>query len=185
MLCLAYFGGAGLVSLGVIEGLHRGAVAGSIAVGAGLLAWSLTGARPPRSDLRMPGLTLLIVALATESIAQLVPRGGATVIAVAAWAIGGLGMGLSYPRLCAAPLADLAPEQVATVATGVEFAELAGTAMGALAGGGVYSLADGLGVSAPAAIATGFALLAGLAVLTVVLARRARHSLSSAVPVGP
>ena len=56
-------------------------------------------------------------------------------------------MGLSYPRLCSAPLDGLAPEQVAPVATAVEFAELAGTAMGALVGGGVYSLADGLGVT--------------------------------------
>jgi MFS family permease len=184
-LCLAYFGGAGLVSLGVVEGLHRGAVAGSIAVGTGLLAWSLTGARPPRSDLRMLGLALLIVALATESVAQMVPRAAAMVIAVAAWAIGGLGMGLCYPRFCSAPLDDLAPEQVAPVATAVEFAELAGTALGALVGGGVYSLADGLGVTAPTAIATGFGLLAGLAVLAVALARRARSPLSSVVPAAP
>jgi MFS family permease len=185
VLCLAYFGGAGLVSLGVVEGLHHGPVAGSIAVGSGLLAWSLTGALRHRSDLRMPGLVLLAAALAVEACAQAMPSGIGALVAIIAWAAGGLGMGLSYPRLYAAPLDDAAPAALAGIATAVSFAELAGTAMGSLAGGGVYSLADGLGLSASGAIAAGFTVLACLGASAVVLAARTRAPLSSAAPAVP
>jgi hypothetical protein len=167
VLCLAYFGGSGLVSLAVIEGLRRGAVAGSVAVGAGLLTWAATGARPPRADRRVLGLVLLASALAVEAVAQALPHGAALAAAVLAWAVAGLGMGLSYPRLYAAPLDGSAAAELATIATGVEFAELTGTALGTLAGGGLYSLAGGLGISAGTAISIAFGLLAALAALAV------------------
>lgn len=167
LLCLAYFGGAGLMSLAVIEGLQRGAVAGSIAVGAGLLAWAAAGARPPKADLRVLGLVLLASALAAEAVAQVLPRGFALGTAVAGWAVAGLGMGLAYPRVYAAPLEGSNPDDVAAIATGVEFAELTGTALGTLAGGGLYSLANELGISAGTAIGGAFAMLAALAALTV------------------
>jgi MFS family permease len=185
VLCLAYFGGAGLVSLGVVEGLHRGPVAGSIAVGAGLLAWSLTGALRQRVDLRMPGLVLLVAALALEAGAQALPDRPGAVVAIAAWAVGGLGMGLSYPRLYAAPLDGAVPASLTAIAAAVSFAELAGTAMGSLAGGGVYSLADGLGLSPSGAIATGFAVLSCLAISSVALAARTAPRVSSAAPTAP
>src|SRR4051794_22068884 len=44
-LVMAFFAGDGLIPLSVVEGLHGGVVGGAIAVGAGLVCWSLTGLR--------------------------------------------------------------------------------------------------------------------------------------------
>ena len=162
-LCLAFFGGHELVSLAVIAGLGAGAVASNIAVGLGLVAWSVAGARPPRADLRQLGFALLAAGLAAEALAQAVPNG--VIVAVGAWALGGAGMGLAYPRLYSAPVDALAPEDVATVATAVAFAELVGVALGALLGGGGYSLLTSLHAPTGTAITVPFAVLAGIACL--------------------
>jgi hypothetical protein len=173
-LCLAFFGGAGLVALAVVESLGRGVVAASVVVGAGLVAWSVTGLRPTRWDARIGdtatiGLVLLTLALAGEVTSQLVRdhRTAALVLAVAAWTVGGLGMGLSYSRLFAEAFDDLPPDRVTTVATATAFAETAASAVGALAGAGLYSIrGDDAGITA------GYAVLAVAAAATAALALR-------------
>ena len=178
-LCLAFFGGAGLVALAAIEGMGRGVVAGSVIVGAGLVAWSVSGLRPPKRDVTTAALVLLAVSLAVEALA-LVAVPDATVAlatAVGAWALGGVGMGLAYPRLFSAAFDDLPPDLVTPAASGVAFAETAGTAVGSLAGGGLYSLASTAGVAADRSLTWAFALLAGVAGATVVVSvsRRVRN----------
>lgn len=167
-LCLAFFGGSGLIALAVVEGLQRGVVASSIAFGAGLVAWSLTGLRlvgPRLRDASTIGLGLLAVALAVEGVA-LTHVGAPTpalVLVVGGWAAAGLGMGLSYPRLSAQAFDALPPQRVASVATAVAFAETSGTAAGALLGGGVYSLSSSFGIAASTSISWAFWLLAAAA----------------------
>jgi len=175
-LCLAFFGGAGLVALAAIEGLGRGVVAGSVVVGAGLVAWSITGLRPPKRDVATAGLVLLAVSLAVEALALFaVPDAtSALAIAVGAWALAGVGMGLAYPRMFSAAFDDLPPDLVTPAASAVAFAETAGTAVGSLAGGGLYSLASTAGVAADRSLTWAFALLAGVAAATLVVSRSRR-----------
>jgi MFS family permease len=178
-LCLAFFGGAGLVALAAIEGMGRGVVAGSVVVGAGLVAWSVTGLRPPKRDVATAGLVLLALSLAVEAVAlAAVPDATAALaIAVGAWALGGVGMGLAYPRLFSAAFDNLPPDLVTPAASAVAFAETAGTAVGSLAGGGLYSLASTAGIAADRSLTWAFALLAGVAAATVVVSvsRRVRN----------
>lgn len=178
-LGMAFFGGDGLVPLSVVAGLHHGVVASAVAVGSGLVCWSLTGLRPQppgrRPDAGTVGIALLTGALAVEALVQfgvLSPAAELPVV-VAAWAVGGLGMGLAYGRLSAQAFDDLAPTAVPLVAAAVAFAETASAVVGSLLGGGVYSL--GLGLDAPVrgAIGVAFLLAAGAAgVGSVVAARR-------------
>jgi hypothetical protein len=69
-------------------------------------------------------------------------------------------MGIAYPRLTSDPFDELPPEQVTGVGTALAFAELAGGAVGALLGGGIYSLAVAAGASASNGLVAGFVLLA-------------------------
>lgn len=178
-LVTAFFGGDGLIPLAVVEGLGRGVVASAVGVGAGLVAWSLTGLRPARGDRRPdPGTTgtaLVCAGLVAEAVAQTgwLPPDPALALAVTAWAVTGFGMGLAYGRLSAQVFDDLPSGQVAAVAGAVAFAETAAVVVGSLLGAGVYSLATGLGTSAAPGIGSGFLLVAavGLAA-TVVAARR-------------
>ncbi|ONI89967.1 hypothetical protein ALI22I_13670 [Saccharothrix sp. ALI-22-I] len=64
-LCLCYFGGAGIISLAAITGLGYGIVAGTVAVGAGLAAWSITGFKPELAERWLPRPQVVGLALVT------------------------------------------------------------------------------------------------------------------------
>jgi MFS family permease len=177
-LTLAFFAGDGLVPLAVVEGLDRGVVAGAVALGAGLVAWSLTGVRPwPAGrgpDPAVLGLCLLTVALVAAVLTQtgLLPRDAALAVLVAGWAVAGLGIGLAYPRLSSGAFDSLTADQIAPVATAVAFAETAAVVLGSLLGAGVYSLATSTGAADRPAVGAGFALAAAIALVAGLLARR-------------
>ena len=180
-LCLAFFGGSGIVSLAVVDGLGNGVVASNVAVGAGLLAWAVTGTRSPRLDDRVGdsavlGLVVLCVALLACSLTltPLLPSPTALPVLVAAWSLAGLGMGVAYPRISSQAMDDLATERVPAAATAVAFAETSGTAVGSLLGGGTYSLASAHAVAPGTSIGWAYLLLtgAGVAALLVCVRRR-------------
>ncbi|HEY8452104.1 MAG: hypothetical protein FWJ70_03060 [Micromonosporaceae bacterium] len=181
-LCLAFFGGSGIVSLAVVDGLGNGVVASNVAVGAGLLAWAVTGTRPPGLDARVGdsavlGLVVLCAALALCSLAltPVLPSPTALPVLVAAWSLAGLGMGVTYPRISSQAMDDLAPERVPAVATAVAFAETSGTAVGSLLGGGTYSLASTHAVAPTTSIGWAYLLLTGAAAAALLVCVRRRR----------
>jgi hypothetical protein len=177
-LITAFFGGDGLIPVAVVEGLGRGVVASAVAVGAGLVAWSLTGLRPVpagrRPDPGTVGMVLVVLGLLAEAVAQsrLVGPTAALVLVVVAWGVAGFGIGLAYARMSAQAFDDLAPERVAAVAGAVAFAETAAVVVGSLLGAGSYSLSTGLHAGAGAGITVGFLLVAAVGVAATVLAAR-------------
>ncbi|AXB43114.1 MFS transporter [Amycolatopsis albispora] len=178
LLSLCFFGGAGIVSLAAITGLGHGIVAGTTAVGAGLLAWALTGFKPELFDHLRPkpqvtGLILTTLGLLAALLTQ-VAIGGTPALAVliGGWFVAGMGMGIAYPRFSASAMDDLPSDRVLPVATAVAFAEVSATAIAGFVGGGTYSLARSLGLPATGALAWAFALLAAFGVASLVLYRR-------------
>lgn len=177
LLCLCYFGGAGIVSLAAITGLGYGIVAGTVVVGAGLLTWSLTGFKPELADRWIPkpqvtGLVLVTVALIAAVATQTFLTGTtALVVLIGSWFLAGAGMGISYPRFSASAMDELPPERVLPVATAVAFSETAGTAIAGFVGGGTYSVLRSLGYAATTALSWGFLLLAAFGAGSVVLYR--------------
>lgn len=175
-LCLAYFGGSSVISLAVVDGLRSGVVASGVAVGAGLVGWSVTGLRPPRfdswlGDASVVGLLLMAAGLVLVFLSQAVPFGRTTalVILVAGWALAGVGMGLCYPRVSAEIMNNLATERVARVATAVAFAETAGSAIGSLLAGTTFSLALSAGIAPHRSIGWGYLMLAAVALVTLAI----------------
>jgi len=168
ILCLAFFGGETLVPLLVVEGLDRGVVASGVALGAGLVAWSLTGLRTPQlADPARVGVALVGTGLAALAVAAVLGRATAPVgllIVVGGFAVAGAGMGLAYPRLMSRAFDTLDAEAAAGVAAAVGFAEVAGTAVGSLLGGGLFSLGESVRVQAGWSIAVASAMLAAVAV---------------------
>ncbi|MBB4683426.1 hypothetical protein [Amycolatopsis jiangsuensis] len=174
-LCLAFFGGGGAVPLAAVNGLGHGIVASSVAVGAGLVAWALTGLR--RSGGRaLPGLLLVTVALVLEVVPQLPVTGPvpALPILVTAWALAGLGMGLSYAPVSSSVFDGVRTEETPRLGIAIAFAETAGTAVGALLSGGVFSTATSLGTNVRGAVIWSFGLLAAAAAVAVAAHRRGR-----------
>lgn len=185
-LTLAFFGGHEVIALSAIAGLGHGVVGGSVAVGAGLTAWSVTGMRRGGSRTRFGeatvlGLGMLAAALVGVGLVLLFgPLLGslaALVLLIVCWGVGGLGMGLSYRQLMSEAMDDLPRDDVTFAAVALSFAELAGTAIGTLTSGGIYSLGSALGIGAEASL-TGAYVLLGLAAaagLAVCVLRPKRH----------
>jgi len=177
-LVVAFFAADGLVPLAVVEGLGRGVTATSVAITAGLVAWSVAGARPPRPGRRPDpatlGTALLCPALVAVALSQtgLLTGTSALALLVGAWGLAGLGMGLAYTRLSAQTFDDLPPERVASVATAVAFAETTAVAFGSLLGAGTWSLGVTLGAGARPALVGALALTVVVAVLTFTASRR-------------
>jgi MFS family permease len=167
-LVAAFFAGDGLLPLAAVEGLDRGVLAGTAALGAGLVAWSLTGlatwpaGRRPDPTLLGPVLVAAGLGAAAASQAGPPPTVALTLL-IAGAAVAGAGIGVAYPRLSSGALDGLASERVAPVATAVAFAETTAVVVGSLLGAGVYSLATTSGLGDRAAIGTGFVLAALLA----------------------
>lgn len=178
LLSLAFFGGGGIESLAAIDGLGYGVVAGSVAVGAGLVGWSLTGLRPDLLNrwTDVPerwGMGLVGIGLAAGLTAVLAPSPSTALgVLVGGWLLGGIGMGFAYARISSTAVANLESERLFPVATAVEFAETSGTAFAALVGGGTYSVARSLSLDSRASLAWGFALLLAVAVTALVVAMR-------------
>ncbi|MGI9091904.1 MAG: hypothetical protein ACR2FF_00335 [Mycobacteriales bacterium] len=180
LLSLAFFGGGGIESLAAIVGLGYGVVAGSIAVGAGLVAWSLTGLRPSLLNRWTDspegwGIVLVGVGLACGLVAALVLAGiTALGVLVAGWFLAGIGMGFAYPRISSGMVADLDPSRLYPVANAVEFAETSGTALAAFVGGGTYSVARSMSVDPAVSIGWSFGLLLAVAAAGLCVATRAK-----------
>jgi len=171
-LAVAFFGGISLIPLMVIDALGHGVVAGSIALGAGLLAWSVAGlvhATLPRAV--AIGLSLVPIGLfiAAALLTEVLDRWPTVVGVVVASGVAGTGVGLSYPRLSSGAFDRLDPNWVNGMAAAVAFAEITGTALGSLVGGGSYSMTVTAGGSARLGVAIGLVLSGLFGVVTTAL----------------
>lgn len=176
LLCTGFFGLDGLLAISVIEGSGGGVVAGSIAVGGALVAWSAVGLVPgwltPAFRITL-GSALVVVGLAASLVAQASTTGlPAIVVATGGAIVAGAGMGLAYPSLSSAAFDRLDAAKVAVVATAVAFGEVAATSVGSLLGGGTYSLGTSSALGARPSLVVAFALLIGVTVAATVLSRR-------------
>lgn len=188
-LCLTFFGGSALVPLFIVEVLDAGPVAVNIAYGLGLVAWALTGFRASAKetrfgDLSRIGLNLMAANFVILSAAAFVMsksqnafeswRLPALVAIAVCWLLAGLGMGLAYPRLSARAFNAAAPSVIPVIAVGVAFAETSAVAVGALLGGGLYSLAGLTGRNAGSSLSLSLLLLAAVGVLSHRVQRRTK-----------
>ena len=181
-VCLVVFSAYGLVPLVAIEHLETGVVPASVALGAGLLSWSLVGMRPTWVDERLGdtatlGFVLVAAAMLVLLVSQLPGLGrlAALVMLVGGWSLAGIGMGFTYPRLTSRAFDNLEPARTPIVATGVAFAEFGGSALGTMLGGGMYSVGAAFGAAPEVAFRLAFVLLAVVAVGGTAVTRRTRR----------
>lgn len=190
-LNIGFFGGEGLLSLGVIAVTGGGVLGASIAYAAGAASWSILGLRPSGKRLRrytgIIGGAAIASATALLSIVTLSAANGLAALATVGvgWAVAGIGMGLAYPVFAATPFDGVEAGRVPAVSAAVAFAQTAGTAVAGLLGSGFYSVTAGV-LPTSAGVGVGYALVGAGAVATVgctlVLLIRGR-SVSAPAPV--
>lgn len=138
--------------------------------------------RVPRRTLVVAGLACLVVGLALASL-TLVP-GIPVAVAALAWAIAGLGQGLSYSPLTLVTLAEAEPGREGAATASLQLTDVLGTALGTGLGGAIVAVGLAAGWNRRVALGVVFALMFGAALLAVVAAARLRAGLARASALG-
>jgi MFS family permease len=154
----------------------------------GGLAWSFGswyqgrwGQRIPPARRLSAGLGLIAVGVAGSAlcVAATVP----VWVCVVGWAVGGFGMGVSYPAMSALTLQLSAPEEQGSNSSALQLSEALFTTAVLAVGGSLFAAL--VTTSAPAAYLTGYGIAGVLALLGVVVAaRRTPRLTSTLVEVG-
>jgi MFS family permease len=149
ILTFAFFGTDAFISLAVTEAHHQPTWVAGLALTGATLAWTagawvqqrLVLARGPRWLVRR-GFVVLAVGIAATIVALgPVPVG----LLVAAWTVGGLGIGLCYAPLSVTVLDTAAPGQEGRASASLQLTDVLGVSLGTGLAGVVLALGDGRG----------------------------------------
>lgn len=182
LLSGAYFGSEAFLPLAFQELRGQTPAAAGLALSAGALTWvagSLLQARwdrrhqGRRSRAVAMGAIILLLGTLTIAVTALVDAVPAW-IAIAGWAVGGLGMGIAFNASTTDTMEQAAEGQQGQVSSALQLAQTLGTALVAGIGGAIVASATEAADRLPAAIATVFAVTAALATITIVLSGRLR-----------
>jgi MFS family permease len=114
----------------------------------------------------------LIVMLGLLGFAAILSPAVPLPVGVLAWAVAGLGMGLSYAPLSLTVLREAPPESQGAATAGLQLSDVLGTALGAGVGGALIALGHRQGAEAWVGLAWAFGTGAAVAVLGFVLGAR-------------
>jgi MFS family permease len=178
LVCVAFFGVEAFIPLAVASIRNAGTVAGGLALTAAALTWAAgswlqarLATRRSRRAVTVAGLALIGAAMVPQA---LVPLSAAvpTWTAAAAWAVAGLGMGLSYSTLTLAVIESAPTGSEGGAIASAQLANTLGIAVGTGLAGAVVAMAAGgsLGL-APGVVMADLVMLAVL-LLALAAARR-------------
>jgi MFS family permease len=159
LVTFAFFGAEAFLPLALTVVRGQPMVVAGFALTAGTLAWT-TGAwiqerlvsRVDRVALVRAGLAMVAVAIAGAASVLFVAAPGA--VAIASWALAGLGIGVSYSTTTLIVF-ELTPEGgEGNAASALQLANVLGVAFGTGIGGALFGIATALGRSQASGIAT-------------------------------
>ena len=176
LLSLAFFGGEAFLPLTLISIRGQNTIFAGIALTAATLTWAagswLQAHLAPHQGRRiLVMLGLLVVALGLAGIASVLIPGIPAIVAILAWGVGGLGMGMAYSTLSLVVLETAPTDQVGSATASMELSSVLGTALGTGLGGVIIAFAAATGRSPSWGITVIDMLVIaviGLAILTAV-----------------
>jgi MFS family permease len=186
ILTFAFFGTDAYVSLAVTDVHHQPTWVAGLALTGATLAWTagawvqqrLVVQRGPRWLVRR-GFAVIAVGIGLLA-ASLGPVPVAAV--VAAWTVGGLGMGLSYAPISVTVLGTAAPGQEGRASASLQLTDVLGVALGTGLAGVFVALGEGRGWATGSSLTIAFAVTLAVALGGVVAAGRLPRRLPG-VPV--
>ena len=175
-LSLAFFGGEAFLPLTLISIRGQNTLLAGAALTAATLTWTAgswlqakLASQQGRRLLVIAGL--LLIALGLGGIACVLIPGIPVAVAIVAWGVSGLGMGLAYSTISLVVLETAPADQQGSATASMELSSVLGSALGAGLGGVIIALAAAAG-SAPSSGITAVDILViaviGLAILTAV-----------------
>jgi MFS family permease len=173
-LSMAFFGGDAFLPLTLISIRGQNTLFAGIALTAATITWTagswLQAKLAPRQGRRLlVTVGLLLIVLGLAGIASVLISGVPVVVAIVAWGVSGLGMGLAYSTVSLVVLETAPPGQEGSATASMELASVLGSALGTGLGGVIVAFAAAAGSSPRSGIAAVDILviaITGLAILT-------------------
>lgn len=152
LLSLAFFGGEAFLPLTLVSIRGQNTIIAGIALTAATLTWTagswVQAHLAPRQGRRVLGITgLLLIAVGLAGITSVLMPGIPVVVAIVAWGVSGLGMGLAYSTLTLVVLETAPADQMGSASASIELSSVLGTALGTGLGGVIIAFAAGSGRS--------------------------------------
>ncbi|MFF7726749.1 MFS transporter [Streptomyces sp. NPDC008001] len=181
LLCGVYFGSEAFLPLGLQELRGVNASLAGLGLSAGAITWVAGSAWQARRDGRPGGrtgsvtlgFTVLLAGLAVMAAAVLVPA-VPPLLAIAGWALGGIGMGIGFNAATTDTLEQAPAAQQGLVSGSLQLAQTLATALVSGIGGAAVAMAHHHGATTRAGLLFTFALTAVLALAGVLVSRRLR-----------
>ena len=182
LLTWSFFQADAYVSLAVVDGRGSSTFVAGAALSAGSVLWAAGSWVQARQIDRLgprtlvgAGFTVIISALAlTAGVALGLP----VPVLVAAWGIGGFGMGLAYSPLSVVVLGSARPGEEGASSAALQLSDVLGIAVGTGVGGGVVALADTRGWEVSSGVAVVFTMATVVGLVGLAASRRIPASLN-------
>ena len=152
LLSIAFFGAEAFLPLTLISIRGQNTIIAGIALTAATLSWTagswLQAHFAPKQGRRLLVLIgLLIVAVGNVGNAIILIPGVPALIAIVAWGVGGLGMGLAYSTISLVVLETAPKDQVGSASASMELSAVLGEALGTGLGGVIIAFTASTGRS--------------------------------------
>lgn len=171
LFATGYFGADGLVTVLLTTGYGLSVARAAVVLGAAPLAWAVTSLALARLTHARGGTAVVAGGLALAAVgAAGLAAGGSFAVALAAWTVGGVGVGLAYPALY---LRCTNGSGATSLATAVVTAEAFGGLLGRAVGGAEVSAAVAARLPAATGLTAAYAMYAAVLALAAVAALRA------------
>ncbi len=173
----AFFGTDAYVSFTVTQARHTSIVIGGIALTAATLTWTSGSWIAERRVRRLGPQTfvqigLVLIACGTGLMIPVAEGVVPTAIAVLAWGIAGLGMGIAYSPISLVVLAEAPAGAEGTASASMQLCDTLGVALGTGASGAIVAAGAAFAWTLGTALTLAFALCTAIALLTALAATR-------------
>lgn len=177
LLTFAFFGADAFVTLAITTVLHHSTTTSSIAITGSTLAWTagawlqarLGETWEGRSFIRL-GLTLVLAGIAGMAIS--LQSGVPVGVALVAWSVAGLGMGLAFAPTSLMMLRETSSGRAGRASASLNLSDVLGTALGTGLGGGALVAASNQGWSLSTGVMVAFGVAGVGAIVALVVAGR-------------
>jgi MFS family permease len=183
LITFAFFGTDAFVTLTLTSLRGTGVTLAGVALTAASLTWTVGAWLQARFVERLgPRVFVragaLIIACGIGGMIVVAHTAVPIAVAVLAWGVAGLGMGLAYAPISLVVLGDAAPGNEGTVTASLQLCETLGIALGTGASGAIVAAGAALGWARTEALTLAFALCIAFALAAAIAAARLPQSLT-------
>ena len=173
----AFFGAEAYLPLALVSVRGTSVTEAGIALTAATLSWTAGSWIQARQMAhwgapRLIFLGFVCITVGTAGMATVLSPAMPVAAAIAAWAVGGLGMGLAYAPISMLVLSEAAPGQQGSAMSGLQLSDVLGSALGTGLGGAIIAFGKASGWETATTIAVAFGVALVTAIGGILLSRR-------------